>query len=318
MVHNKLFLNVKLFLFTVIVLISNTGCVTVNYKEPIASFQSSINTSGTAIGTYFSNLNAFERQVYIDGIALDANQEIFAEISGSPTPLKGQKFSASSIKARMDAITLLGVYAQRLSDLAGSNAPQQFSSSMSTLGDNLKTLDNTFSTVLPKSDPTAANYVGPISQLIGSIGKMYLEHQQEVAIREAIDKGAPQVLSIIDLLEKDLLIVKDAETTGTDQILATKVAYYNKQRKTMSLEARTAFLAEIQDASTANSAAIALNPSNLTQSMRQTMNALVKYADSPKTPQNFSDLMSSLQTFNQNAQEISSEVQNIFQIKKGK
>jgi len=52
--------------------------------------------------------------------------------------------------------------------------------------------------------------------------------------------------------------------------------------------------------------------------MRQAHEALLKYANAPKTPSTFNDLVGALHTFDQNAQEVAKEVEQIRQIGKGK
>jgi hypothetical protein len=122
-----------------------TGCVTANFTEPITSFQDSINTSGAAIGIYYTEINQFEREIYLDERLFDPAKEVLAtDNQGKPTPLIGALFSAESIKARTDAIALLGIYAHRLGELAGSEAPKQFAEGAKILGDNLFNLQNTF------------------------------------------------------------------------------------------------------------------------------------------------------------------------------
>ncbi len=44
------------------------GCVTTHFTEPITSFQESINTSGAAIGSYYAELNQFEREIYLESV----------------------------------------------------------------------------------------------------------------------------------------------------------------------------------------------------------------------------------------------------------
>jgi hypothetical protein len=288
----------------------------------VASFQQSINTSSAAIGSYFTNLNDFERQLYLDGLLLDPKQRLEAtDEKGKPTPLLGGYFQPSSIKARTDSLTLLAVYGQRLSELAGSDAPQMFAENARILGDSLSNLDKTFSQLSNQgSDNTAASYVGPVSALVGSIGKMYLQQKKDDAIRVAVNSGAPEVRKIIDLLEKDLVaVVKPLLTTGLQAELAERVRYYNDYRQNgMGLQQRQEWLEDIRERSAAYDASVAFSPSSLMQSMRQALEALVTYANAPKTPQNFSDLVAALDTFSQNAQEIANEVQQIRQVTKGK
>ena len=299
-----------------------TGCVTANFTQPVASFQKSVNTSSAAIGSYFTNLNEFERQLYLDELALNPEKKLEAtDKGGRPTPLLGQYFQAASMKARMDSLALLGVYGQRLADLAGSSAPQQFSDNAKALGASLTDLDKTFSQLSRATpDKTAAAYIGPVSAIIGSLGKMYLEQQRDQAISEAVNNGAPAVRTILQLLEQDLVnIVKPLQETGLEQELAERVKYYNEHRdKGMNLKGRMELLDNIHAHATAYEASLAFNPAGLIQSMRQAHDALVKYANAPRTPQNFNDLISALQTFDQNAQEVAKDIEQIRQATKGK
>ena len=298
-----------------------TGCMTTNFTQPIASFQKSVNTSSAAIGSYFLNLNEFERQLYLDDLALNPGKKLeTTDEHGLPTPLLGQYFQPTSIKARMDALMLLSVYGQRLADLAGSSAPQQFSDTAKSLDTNLTNLDETFSRLsVATPDKTAAAYVGPISALIGSIGKMFLEQQRDHAISEAVNNGAPAVRRILRLIEQDLVnTVKPLQETGLEQELAESIRYYNDHKnQEMDLQGRKEWLESIHAHAAAYEASLAFNPSGLIQSMRQAHDALVKYANAPRTPQNFNDLLGALQSFDQNAQEAAKEIKQIRQATKG-
>jgi hypothetical protein len=310
-------------LLTVALPALGAGCVTANFTQPIASFQKSVNTSSAVIGEYFTNLNDFERRLYLDGRALDPELPVEnTDASGQPTPLLGQYFQAASIKARMDSVVLLGVYAQRLTELAASKAPEQFSENAKALGASLTSLNKTFADLSDqKQDQTAASYIKPVSALIGSIGRIYLEQQRDKAIREAINSGAPAVRTILQLLEHDLIeVVKPLQITGLKEKLATRVKYYNdhRQDRDMDLRRRRDLLDEIQSHAVAYEASVAFNPTGLIQSMREAHEALINYANSPRTPENFNDLIIALQTFDQNAQEIGKQIQLIQQATKGK
>jgi hypothetical protein len=105
-----------------------TGCATTNLAPPIASFQKSMTTTSAAIGTAFNNLNEIQRQLYLDEVALDPEKEVgIRDSAGEPTPLLGRTFQAPSIKARMDSLTLLANYAQKLTSLVGNSPGEQLS-----------------------------------------------------------------------------------------------------------------------------------------------------------------------------------------------
>lgn len=302
-----------------------TGCVTARFGEPITSFRDSINTSGAAIGIYYGELNQFEREIYLDECLYDPTKEVLAtDKQGKPTPLIGALFSAESIKARIDAIALLGVYAQRLGELAGSEAPKQFAEGAKILGDNLFNLQKTFEKLGEEDDEekktidaTAKNYSGPIGTIVGVIGCIYLEKQRDAAVKGAIEKGAPAVRTVLTLLQKDLTeVIEPLKRVGLKQKLTDRVTYYNDNRRA-SFEQRRQILAEINAAASRYETALTANPANLIQTMSEAHESLVKYAGSPKTPQSFADLLAALETFKIHAQEVADAVKQIRDLRKG-
>jgi hypothetical protein len=291
------------------------GCITARFDNPVASFRESINTSGAAIATYYTGLNRFEREVYLDGRLYDPNEVVLAtDAQGKPTPLTGALFSAQSIKARTDAIALLGVYAQRLGELSGSEAPKQFAEGTKVLGEDLANLQKTFEDL---GDASAMDYAAPIGKIVGAIGCMVLEHKREAAVKAAIEEGAPSVRQVLAFLQKDLSRVIDPlKKTGLKQKLAERVVYYNTHRSA-SFEQRKQMLAEIDIAASRYEAAVTANPANLIQVMSEAHEALVKYAASPKTPGTFAELLAALQTFKSCAQEVAEAVKQIQDLRKG-
>ena len=288
------------------------GCVTTRLTQPVTSFQESINTSACAIGIYYNTLNEFEREIYLDECLYNPSKEVLSnDASGMPTPLLGTSFNAKSIKARTDAIILLGIYAKRLAELAGTDAPLKFKQNATILGDNLFSLQHTFEQ-LSKSDVTAKNYTGPIGTLVGVVGNIYFEQKRDAALKTAIEEGAPSVRKILLLLQKDLAEVIDPlKTSGLKEKLAIRVGYYNDHRKTFNYEKRKQLLAEIKEVGSSYEASIAANPANLVQAMSDAHESLVKYASLPNTPQNLAEFLTSLETFKIRADESISAVKKI-------
>lgn len=301
-----------------------TGCVTARFTEPTTSFRDSINTSGAAIGIYYAEINQFEREIYLDERLYDPTKEVLSiDEQGKPTPLIGALFSAESIKARTDAIALLGVYAKRLGELAGSEAPKQFAEGTQILGDNLFNLQKTFEKLSKDDeeketiDATAKNYSGPIGTIVGVIGRIYLEKQRDAAVMEAIENGAPAVRTVLALLQKDLTEVIDPlKKLGLKQKLADRVTYYNDNRKA-SFEQRRQILKEIDAAASRYEAALTANPANLIQTMSEAHESLIKYAGSPETPQTLAELLTALETFKNHTQEVADAVKQIRDLRKG-
>ena len=307
------------FLPGVMVLIGS-GCVTANFTRPVASLQQSIDTAGTAIGGYYTELNRYERDLYLEGIACDPALRVeMKDANGNPTPLLGQTFSAESIKARMDAIALLGTYAGRLAELAGDGAPRQFSPGAAALGTNLFALQTTFAK-LGAGDKTAGNYVGPVSQLIGIAGEMFLEKKREDLIKTAVEQGAPRFNAIVDLLEQDMVsVIEPLRRSGLKQTLATRVNAYNNvdghdavaERRRMTVAERQDALNAIQNAVDQYDAFVASNPAGVITGMRDAHAALLKYAESKHNPADFSELISAVETFQAKAERLAVAVRQI-------
>jgi hypothetical protein len=296
-----------------------SSCVTARFTEPITSFRDCINTSSLLIGSYYAELNKFEREIYLDerlyGSTPD-EMKVYREIGEHPTALLG-KFSAESIAARTDALVLLGTYAKRLGDLAGSDAPQQFSEGVKVLGDNLFNLQKTFERLSTGRDSSAKNYFGPIGTIISVIGNVYLNGVRDTQIKMAIEKGAPAVRNVLSLLQKDFVaVIEPLQSTGLKEKLGLRVDYYNDHLNS-SFEQRKKMLAEIDAVVTRYDAAMNANPINLIQTMREAHESLVKYAESSKDPHTLAEFLSALETFKNHIQELSKAVSQLRDLKKG-
>jgi DNA-binding FrmR family transcriptional regulator len=304
-----------------------TGCS--NNKEfvkKIDDFQTSVNLTTTAIGTYYLELNSFERELYLQERLLDPSKEVLTTERNPkdpskiiPTALAGRVFSAESIKARTDAIRLLGAYGRNLAELAGTDAPARVAAASKVLGENLGRLGTTFDNLT--GDQTAKKFVAPagaLSAAFGVIGQLVLEEKRDAALTKAIQEAAPQVRIIIDLLEEDLeTVIVLQQLTGTKAALTELITYYNKNRQNLNLEERRKALDEIYRAQERYDIAVAFNPSGLMSSLRDAHEALVKYATSDRTPQNLASLVSSLEVFKERAETVAAAVSQLHDLKKG-
>ena len=219
---------------------------------------------------------------------------------GKPTPLLYGTLSPESVRARTDALVLVGIYADRLWELAGNNSPQAFRKNSFKLGENLDDLSKTF-TELSSSDIDAMQYSGPVSKIIGLLGEMYMETSREQIIKQAIKVGAPAVNKILNQLQSDLNdVIVPLQTTGIRQKLSEMSVYYNDNRKKLTLTRRKAELSRINRVVKEYNNLINSNPANLIQEMKQANNALAKYAESSGTPQDLAQFVSVLERFNGN------------------
>jgi hypothetical protein len=316
---------------SVLTVLVGSGCVTANFTQPTASLKSSIDTASTAVGTYFTELNTFERDLYLDERVYDPKLQVLEiDDQGNPTPLIGQLFKPASIKARMDALALLGSYSSRLADLAGSQAPENFSSATLALGTNLTGLDATFMGLVGTKDPTASQYIGPVSQIIAVTGEFYLQEKRDAMFTEAVKKGAPAVTNILDLLQNDLeMVVVPLRQTGIKERLAVRVDAYNKtknsrgevidaveKREAMTVAQRQEAIDAIRNAAQQYDLLISSNPTEAINGIREAHAALLKYVQSDRRPKDFADLMSAIEALQTKVERVASAVQQIKDIKR--
>lgn len=259
-----------------------------------------MSAANATIRTYFLEMNAFEREVYLQRVLYSDLEVAATDAQNKPTGLL-PIFSSASIKARLDAVSLLTVYGERLAALAGTDAPERFQAGSKVLGDNLASLSNTFKNLsgAQASDPTASKYVGPISTIIGVFGAMILEAQRDAALTRAINEGAPAVDAVLAQLDADLKMVVDPLIeTGILQQLSNSTTYYNANRGKMSFEQRAAMLEEIDRLAAKYQVAVTADPSEAVDGIRDAHAALVKYANSSRKPQDLNALIEAIDTFN--------------------
>ena len=278
------------------------GCITANITEPLTSFQQCINTSSFIITDYFDKANDFERDVYMNECLFHSEKELLFYEDGRPTKLLNATLSPESIKARADALILIGIYTNRLLELAQNNSPSQFSQNSLELGVNLKKLGETF-TELSSSDTNAMLYSGPVSKIIGIIGEMYLRNKRHNAVEDAIEAGCPAINKILNQLQYDLNdVVIPLKKTGLKQKIVEMSVYYNENRSKLSLSRRRTELGRINKVIVEYNMLLNSNPSNLIQEIKQVNNALKKYVNSLRNPKSLVEFISLLDRLNRSVQ----------------
>ena len=210
------------------------GCGQRNFKEPIAKFQNSTTAATTAISSYYTKLNQYERDLYLEERLLNEKLEVLkVDQHGKPTPLFDPPFDPKSIQARLSLMRQIATYGERLSELAGNDAPERFKTNTKTLEESLNSLKSTFNELGNKpDDKEAKDYVGPIGNIAGIVGKALIERKREKALKEAIANGDKPVTEILNFLERDLK--KYVELTlraGHRQSAGEWVNYYNIHRE---------------------------------------------------------------------------------------
>jgi hypothetical protein len=288
------------------------GCAANRFQGPVGSFYNATQQTVGVLANYYTTRNSYEIDVYLSSVAADSTLAVqTTDAKGNPTPLGAPVFSPASIQARLDALNLVAAYAQRLNDLANTQAPANFQTAATALGTNLSTMGTTFQKLAGTSDPTANKFVGPVSSLIGTIGQMYLEQKRDAAIQKAVQDGAPQVDIILAQVRDDMDKIFALEVvTGANEKLALLIAAYNHDRSKLDFDQRTARLAQIKAAAEEASASVSSAPSSLVTDMMNAHAALVKSATAtPKDkPLTLAALNAALEGWTNQIQTLSSQV----------
>lgn len=279
---------------TLAVALSVTACATNRYRVPVASFRDDTQRTIGAIRDFYQTRNAYEVDLYLDGVAADPTKDALTKDTTGPTPLGVSTFSPASIAARLNALDLVGAYAARLATLASSDAPSTFKDAASLLGENLSTLDQTFQR-LTKSDSTASRFISPIANIIGAIGEMVLENRRDTLITAGIQKGEGPVNEVLRLVRDDMDKIFSLQVeTGEAERFATLLDAYNRDRPNLTYEQRKARLEEVKAAHRARVTVADSVPSALVTSMMDAHAALIDLARSPRRPANFAEFNDAL------------------------
>lgn len=302
------------------VFIGLTGCGDKQLVKQIDSFQTSVEKTATAVSIYYIEINSFERELYLDERLYNVTKRLSeTKENGKPSALAGQTFSAESIKARTDAIAMLGKYGGELSKLAGNDSPERFATASQVLGENIGKLGVTFNEL--QNDSSSKSYskpLGALGRIVGEIGRLVMESKRDRALRKAIDEAAPQVNTIISLLETDLTeFIKPLQETGTQAQLALRINDYNNRKDAMSFEERRAALQEVLRVQKRYEIALAFNPSGILGSLKKAHNSLVDYANSPRKIANLTQLIANLEEFHERADTILKAVITLRELRGG-
>src|SRR5688572_11829095 len=118
-----------------VAVLAASSCAINRYKVPVGDFRDKTIKSTSVLADFYATRNQYEVDLYLNEVAVDPKLELLAKNpDGTPTPFGKPVFSPESLKARLDALDLVGAYANRLADLAGSDAPAKFKDAATLLG----------------------------------------------------------------------------------------------------------------------------------------------------------------------------------------
>lgn len=256
------------------------------YSRHIKTFQESYDEASPALAELYTGLNRWNRRGQWMVSVCSEPPETPVE-SDRPPPgflsyrqLFEPPFGRNAIQARLDALELVGRYAQRLAELSNTEAPAQFAEASSTLGQRLGGLETRVRTLAGESDFTAV--AGPIGAIVGAIGQTYLEGRTRAELRRSILAAGASVEAVLDFLERDLALTVDRmHELRTRDVLTTCATYYNNHYAAWSRAQRRDFLDELEEVIQLQEGYESANPTRMIRAMRDAHEALVRFAQDP-------------------------------------
>lgn len=294
-----------------------SACVTVKVETPLASYRDAVAQASAAVGAYFSDVNAFERDLYFDELRTDPRREVLAtDAEGKRTPLLGQTLSAESVRARLDSLALLSAYGARLAELAGADAPSKLPEEGRALGEAITNLETTFRSL--RDDAKAPDYAGPIGFIAGVLGEMYVDSKRDEALRKAIRDGTPKVDRILDLLEADLTqVAGPIRQLGAQQMLAERMDEYNRNRLKWSREQRHDALDDIRAAARGYELALVARPASLIAAIRTANHSLVAAVEAGRSADSMARLRGAIDALSGRVREAIPALQELRDLRSG-
>jgi cytochrome c556 len=263
------------------------GCGRQNLKEPFDKFQKNTAKTASIIGYYYAEINKYERDFYFRKLLFNPSEEMNLTYAGwNPTSFSAGPFDPKSIQARLDLIREIASYAELLSTLAGNDAPEQFETNAKALAEKFKELHKTFEELHKdpkKTDATAKDYIGPISNLSVIIGEMCITELREKELKKAICGAEEPMKQLLGSLKQDLkTYIEETHKQKEDAWLGKLASSYNNtpisERADMKPELRKNILADISRQVDIVEATALFKPSKAVSKMRVAHEMLARWA----------------------------------------
>lgn len=274
-----------------------SGCTSIDFKQPITSYNESMAVSGAILATYYSELNNQARDSYLIQAKYNQGKSLW-EVEGGAKTAMVAFIPPEAIKVRLTAISLISQYGSKLALLAGSDAPGRVSTGIVQIGATYNQLAERFRTApdIPQGAPSK-DYATPIATIASVVGSEYLDSKRDALLMQAIQDGYPAVDKVLSLLEKDLPTIHVWATGKADDQMTDAMEYYNANKEKMSFEQRSLVLSEINGYARGFQSLVINQPQDVVSAMRDANKALLDYANNPGDDNRVVRLTSALETF---------------------
>ncbi|MBW4530595.1 MAG: hypothetical protein KME02_07910 [Aphanothece saxicola GSE-SYN-MK-01-06B] len=228
-----------------------TGCLVTNKTEiveEVKRFSDGVMASKVVYSEYYQRINdtALNREELL--VSLDRNCKIEKEYPSQCASLASFKssfdspyLSSEALGIKLELLGTLSDYADALAKISASKSPQKFQDNVSRLSAAFTSVEGKFAT-----SPSSTKYVGPLANIAGVLGKLYLENLQWNTIRDVIITTSPEVDKLLGFLKTDLQLAENVYDTQFSSTAKNLREFYNDRgRLTLPLSQRQEILKQL-------------------------------------------------------------------------
>jgi len=271
------------------------------YQQTVGDFQRATDQTATVALEAIGGINDFERDYELKLLREDAARPL--DMTRLDTPV----LSPAAIDARDRTFRVLKQYTQMLAALADSDASERWRAASKRAGDAATALaENLTANSVTLADLPLAEAVSPLQQIAEVVGTEIINAKRAAALDAAIGKAAPAIQEISALLREDLdFVIRQRDSVKQLEIAQLSIAYAQAQLDGNNA-ARLRLLGELDAALKTRTRDLA-TLQGLVQSLDQfdaAHDALVRYAQSEKGPQELSDLVAIVSSYSATAEQL--------------
>lgn len=271
-----------------------SGCATpAAYRGPIVKYQLASTVVIESARLEYAEANNRERDAFV-AKALQNRQRLDLELLSSDDL---RVLGGEDIEARMIALNALGKHGELLLALASSDAPERSRTAANSLGEAIAGLQASLEGA-PSDD--FKNKATGFAAIAGEIVRLALEKRISAALDRSILASEQEVQELIKIIRRDmgLLYERKKSILGAQRVAA--IDRYNEELKNSQIDRealRKSADVILQTEMDWDQLSLLQGASPSLEAMAQAHERLVQYARSSKRPQDFADLVESIESF---------------------
>jgi hypothetical protein len=271
-----------------------SGCATpAAYREPIVKYQLASTVVIESARLEYAEANDRERDAFVTK-ALQKRQRLDLEqVSSDELRVLG----GEDIEARMVALNALAKHGELLLALASSDAPERSRAAANSLGEAIVGLQASLEGA-PSDD--FKNKATGFAAIAGEIVHLALEKRISAALDRSIVASEQEVQELIRMIRRDMGLLYERRKSILSAQRVAVIDRYNEELKNTQVDheaLKTSADAILRTENDWDQLSLLQGASPSLDAMAQAHERLVQYAKSSKRPQDFADLVESIESF---------------------